>query len=80
MLNLLNKVALYNFLSSFSGTHFCNTQDSPGADRFPLLAVTTKSDYFMGDISQNSERLGRRCTLSPFGESSTLEVKNQYFG
>ncbi len=37
MVNLTNKYALYNFLSTFSGTHYVTPADGDGDDRVPLL-------------------------------------------
>ena len=37
VVNLTNKDALYNFLSTFSGTHYVTPADGDGDDRVPLL-------------------------------------------
>jgi len=38
VINLANKVAHYNFLSTFSGTHYVSPADHNGNDRIPFLS------------------------------------------
>ena len=38
-INITNKYALYNFLSTFSGTHYVTPTDADGGDWVPLLRI-----------------------------------------
>ena len=42
VINLANNYALYNFLSTFSGTHYVTPRAISGDDRLPLLAGSGK--------------------------------------
>ncbi len=42
-INIANNYALYNFLSTFSGTHYVTPRCSDGSARFPLLDGTVKN-------------------------------------
>ena len=46
--NLADKVALYNYLSTFSGTHYVTAENSNGRTRVPLLKGASNGDTRRG--------------------------------